>query len=247
VQRYFCMKVFQVFIWFCAFTITTQAQVDHSIWNGLLSKHVSAEGWVSYHGLKKDSVQLNQYLKLLSSNPPQEDWTANQKLAFWINAYNAFTVKLIVDNYPVSSIKDIKKGIPFVNSVWDNKFFEIGGAKMNLNEIEHSILRKQFDEPRIHFAIVCASKSCPKLRNEAFTAEKLEQQLQEQAIDFINDTSKNHFEEEEINISQIFNWFEKDFTKKMTLKEFLKAYSKHDFGLYAKVKYQAYDWSLNGE
>jgi hypothetical protein len=241
------MKVLFLTIWFYLSAVSAKAQIDHSIWNGLLAKHVSAEGWVTYHGLKNDSVQLNQYLNLLSSNPPKEDWTANQKLAYWINAYNAFTVKLIVDHYPVSSIKDIKKGIPFVNSVWDIKFFEIGGIKMDLNEIEHSILRKQFDEPRIHFAIVCASKSCPKLRNEAFTADKLEQQLREQAVDFINDPSKNHFEEEEINISQIFNWFEKDFTKKMTLKKFLKAYSKHDFGLYAKVKYQAYDWSLNGE
>lgn len=183
----------------------------------------------------------------LSQNAPNKTWPEEEKLAYWINAYNAFTIKLIIDNYPVKSIKDIKKGIPTINSVWDLKFFEIGGEKMDLNHIEHAILRKDFEEPRIHFAIVCASQSCPKLLNEAFTAEKLEAQLQQQAVDFVNDGSKNEFDKDEIRISQIFNWFKGDFTKGQTIQEYLKQFAKDDFKSDAKVKHLDYDWSLNGE
>ena len=224
-----------------------QSSSVHGSWTNLLQKHVDANGWVSYKDFLEDSLKLNDYLNLLSANPPSDKWTREEKLAYWINAYNAFTVKLITKHHPVSSIKDIKKGIPLINSVWDIKFFEIGGAKMNLNEIEHSILRKEFDEPRIHFSIVCASASCPKLRNEAFTAEKLEQQLESQAIDFINDRTKNEIEMEEIRISSIFKWFNGDFTKNGTIQEFIRPFSEQDFISSAKVKYLQYNWNLNGE
>jgi len=212
-----------------------------------LQKHVDANGWVSYKGFLEDSLKLQDYLNVLSANPPSDEWTREEKLAYWINAYNAFTVKLIINHHPVSSIKDIKKGIPLINSVWDIKFFEIGGNRMSLNEIEHSMLRKEFDEPRIHFSIVCASGSCPKLRNEAFTAEKLEQQLESQAIDFINDRTKNEIEMEEIRISSIFKWFNGDFTKNGTVQEFIRPFSEQDFISSAKVKYLQYNWNLNGE
>lgn len=237
---------FSIVLLVCLGALTSRAQVDHSNWGELLGKHVGADGRVSYSGFAEDSAGLNHYLIELTSNPPSEAWSQEEKLAYWINAYNAFTVKLVVEHFPVSSIKDIKKGIPFVSSVWDINFIIIGDKKLSLNDIEHKILRKDFDEPRIHFAIVCASKSCPELRNEAYTADKLEQQLEGQAIDFINDDSKNHIEEEEIQISSIFKWFEKDFTKTITLREFIQKYSKRDFGSYAKVKFKEYDWSLNG-
>ena len=219
---------------------------SHQIWTDLLTTHVGSDGWVSYQGFIADSVKLNQYLKILSKCAPNANWTEGERLAFWINAYNAFTIKLIVDHYPVSSIKDIKKGIPFINSVWDIDFFKIGGREMDLNEIEHSILRKEFDEPRIHFAIVCASKSCPKLRNEAYTAKSLDQQLEEQTVDFIN-SDRNLLGGEKIKLSLIFNWFKKDFTKHRTLKEFLKLYAKGGVNEKAKIKYLEYDWSLNGK
>lgn len=242
------MKQFILSILFSVLaTIATVAQQPHAIWTRLLQGHVAADGIVSYQGFLNDSTELNDYLAWLSSNRPVAESSDEEKLAYWINAYNAFTVKLIVDHYPVQSIKDIKKGVPFVSSVWDIKFFEVGGEKMSLNMIEHSILRKEFNEPRIHFAIVCASKSCPKLRTEAYAAEKLEQQLTEQAVDFINDESKNYLEEEEIRVSPIFKWFQKDFTHEMSLKAYIRQYAKHDFGLYAKVKFMDYDWSLNGE
>ena len=219
---------------------------DHAVWDELLNAHVDT-GWVNYKGFLQDSTKLNSYLETLSNCAPSISWSKSEKLAFWINAYNAFTVKLVVDHYPVESIKDIKKGVPFINSVWDIKFFEIGGREMDLNQIEHSILRKEFDEPRIHFAIVCASKSCPELLNNAYTAEKLQQQLQQQAVEFINDESKNRFQENKIYLSPIFKWFKGDFTKQSTLKDFVSNYAIKGFSKDVSVSYTEYDWSLNGE
>lgn len=220
---------------------------DHSPWTELLAAHVDSTGWVNYKGFVQDSTKLNKYLASLSKCPPSVEWKEEEKLAYWINVYNAFTVKLIVDHYPVASIKDIKKGIPFVNSVWEMDFFKIGGRDYNLSTVEHDILRKRFDEPHIHFAIVCASKSCPSLLNEAYEPEKLEEQLTAQTRNFIDDNSKNEIEVEQIRISSIFKWFKKDFTKNGTIQEFIRPYSKRDFVSSAKVKYLDYDWSLNGE
>ena len=220
--------------------------VDHTAWSELLQQHVDAAGLVSYKGFQSDSVKLNAYLFELSRCPPAKTWSTEEQLAYWINAYNAFTVKLILDHYPLESIKDIKRGIPFINSVWDIDFFEIGGQKMDLNEIEHAILRKQFNEPRIHFAIVCASKSCPRLLNTAYTAEKLEAQLQAQAVEFINDPFKNRVQEKHLQLSPIFRWFKGDFTNGMTIQEYVLKYSKFRFDKDADVSYMDYDWSLNG-
>lgn len=241
------MKFFLSLFSFLVLCGLTMAQPSHSVWNDLLGKHVSANGWVSYRGFVEDSTKLNSYLSELSENPPAKEWSENAKLAYWINAYNAFTVKLIIDHYPTASIKDIKNGIPFVNSVWDLKFFKIGGKEMDLNEIEHAILRKQFEEPRIHFAIVCASKSCPKLLNEAYTAERLEQQLEQQTVEFINDTTKNRVSKEKAELSQIFNWFKGDFTRDMKLQEFIAKYALNEMSSGAKISFMDYDWSLNGE
>jgi hypothetical protein len=220
---------------------------DHTSWSALLQKHVDENGWVSYQGFIQDSTNLNHYLAQLSVCGPAENWSEAEKLAYWINAYNAFTVKLIVDHYPLQSIKDIKQGIPFINSVWEMDFFEIAGEGFDLSKIEHAILRKQFDEPRIHFAIVCASKSCPKLLNVAYTAKELEQQLHQQTVEFINDDKRNQLEEDELRISSIFKWFKKDFTKNGTLVEYLSKYSEKAVSSRAKVSYLSYDWSLNGK
>src|SRR5690606_7886580 len=126
-------------------------------------KHVAPNGLVNYNGFKQDKQQLDLYLKLLQAGVPDPDkWSKEEQLAYWINAYNAFTIKLIIDNYPLKSIKDLNStiAIPTINSIWDDKFFSLGGQKFSLNMIEHGILRKDFDEPRIHFAINCASISC---------------------------------------------------------------------------------------
>lgn len=223
---------------------------SHEGWNKLLQKHVNSKGQVNYEGFKADHVQLKAYLDLLSSHAPDDaTWSKNQKLAYWINAYNAFTIELILRHYPLESIKDIgsKIQVPFVNSPWDIKFIEIAGEKYHLNNIEHNILRKLFDEPRIHFAIVCASISCPNLRNEAYTADKVQDQLQADAVRFINDSSKNKLGADAIEISELFSWFKGDFTKKGSLIGFLNQYSEFNINENAKISHLDYNWGLNNQ
>ncbi len=222
--------------------------VSHQVFDELLKKHVSKDGKVNYRGFIQEKERLEKYLKLLSENPPDRvTWTKNQQLAYWINAYNAFTIQLIMDNYPVKSIQDLhpKLKIPMVNTVWHVKFFSIGGKETSLDEIEHQILRKEFNEPRIHFAINCASFSCPPLLNEAYTSEKLEMQLENAARRFINDAKRNKLGKESIQISWIFSWFKSDFTKNTTLIEFLNKYADSPIDANAKISYLKYDWSLN--
>lgn len=220
---------------------------SHALWDTLLTRHVSTRGMVDYHGIITDSSTLNLYLEELSGHPPNSKWSPQEQLAYWINAYNAFTIKLIVDHYPVKSIRDLHPTlyVPLVNTVWHIKFFKIGGVDFNLDEIEHGILRKTFDEPRIHFAIVCASHSCPPLRNEAYLPHKIDAQLDDQAKIFINDTARNKLAPDRIEISQIFNWFKGDFTKKSTLIEFLNRYAAVPVQSNASIHYLDYDWNLN--
>lgn len=212
-------------------------KIDHEQWNDLLKKHVSANGNVDYKGFKKDTKQLQSYLTELSQNTPQKSWSKNAVLAYWINAYNAYTVKLILDNYPVKSIKDI-------NDPWGKKFFTLGITKYSLEQIEHEILRKM-SEPRIHFAINCASFSCPNLLDEAYTEAKIEKQLDNSAKAFVNDKSKNSLATDKVEISEIFNWFSGDFKTKGSLIDYLNQYSAVKINKNAKVKFKTYNWSLN--
>ncbi len=219
--------------------------ISHATWDSLLQKHV-VDGHVNYQGFQADSLSFYHYINLLSANHPNEKhWAEKERLAYWINAYNAFTIQLVIENYPVKGIKEIKKGIPFVSSVWDIKFIEIENQTYDLNNIEHTILRKHFEEPRIHFAIVCASISCPELLNEAYVAERIDHQLNNQAIQFINDTSRNKITKEAISISKIFSWFKGDFTKKESLIDFLNRYSKTKINANADISHLSYDWNLN--
>lgn len=221
---------------------------SHQIWDQLVKAHVKSNGMVDYKGFIREKAKLESYLKLLSDNAPdRKTWSKNQQLAYWINAYNAFTVKLIVDNYPTKSIRDLgpKLKIPLIKDVWHYKFFKIGGVESSLDEIEHSILRKEFDEPRIHFAINCASVSCPPLLNEAFVSEKLESQLQKVAVTFINDPNRNKITTDAVQISSIFSWFQGDFTKKGSLIDFLNLYSKVKIKPNAKISHLDYNWALN--
>jgi hypothetical protein len=221
---------------------------SHEIWDGLLKKHVEPTGMVDYKGFISDSIQLNAYLDILSEGSPDpKSYSREARLAYWINAYNAFTVKLIVDNYPLESIKDLNPtvAIPMVSTIWNKKFFSIGGEKMSLDNIEHDILRKEFNEPRIHFAINCASISCPPLRSEAYLAERLEQQLEEQASMFINDPERNVLTPDNPEISKIFSWFSGDFKKNQSLIEFLNKYANTKINEDADIDYMDYDWRLN--
>lgn len=223
-----------------AFSI--KAQPSHQSWDELLKKHVSEAGNVNYEGFKNDRARLNSYLESLEKNPPADSWSKAEKMAYWINAYNAYTIALILDHYPVKSINDISKD---GKKPWDIPFIKIGGKTYTLNNIEHDILRKKYSDPRIHFAVNCASYSCPPLMNKAFTAASLEVNLDKLAKAFINDPGRNKITANSIQVSQIFNWFSEDFTKNGTLIDYLNRYSNTRISPGAKVSYLEYNWSLN--
>ena len=220
---------------------------SHQVWTLLLQKHVDENGMVDYKAFLKDRGQLKSYLQLLEENPPSEQWSDAEKLAYWINAYNAYTIDLVLEHYPVKSIKDIGSviQIPFVNSPWDVKFIGIGGKEYDLNNIEHNIIREEFEEPRIHFALVCAAISCPKLRREAYTAEELEDQLKEQTEDFLANPKRNKIEPNEVALSKLFDWYQGDFTEEGSLIDFLNQYSPVQIKEGAGIEYMEYNWSLN--
>jgi len=217
------------------------------MYNVLLNKHVSEKGNVNYKGFIEDREPFEEYLDLLAEMPPSDSWSEDEKLAYWINAYNAFTIKLIIEHYPIESIEELHPTlyIPGVRSVWHKKFFSIGGVEMNLNDIEHEILRKQFEELRIHFAIVCASKSCPKLLNEAYVADKLEEQLTAQVKGFLADDFRNKISTDKVELSKIFSWFKEDFTKDGSLIDFVDQYTEIQINEDADISYLKYDWGLN--
>ncbi|MFK7905591.1 MAG: DUF547 domain-containing protein [Chitinophagales bacterium] len=222
--------------------------ITHEIWDSLLKKHITDEGLVNYKGFQEDRKKLDTYLQKLSVHHPNDkNWSQKEQLVYWMNAYNAFTIQLILDHYPLESIKDVVSGpsIAFISSPWDIKFIDIEGAKYDLGNIEHNFLRKRFEEPRIHFGINCASISCPNLPQFAFTVEKVDEQLDELARLFINDSSKNKINADKIEISKIFNWFGGDFKTNGTLIEYLNQYSKTKINTDAKVSHLDYDWNLN--
>ncbi len=210
---------------------------NHQSWDNLLQKHVSDQGTVNYNGLKKDFKILKTYLISLTKNTPKEDWPKSDQLAYWMNAYNAFTIKLIIDNYPIKSIKEIK-------DPWDFRFIKLEKKWYTLNDIEHRILRKMKD-PRIHFGINCASLSCPKLLNKAFTSHNVNQELEKLTSDFINDPRQNLITKNTIQLSKLFTWFAKDFKTKGSLISFLNQYSKITIDETAKKSFKKYDWRLN--
>lgn len=210
---------------------------SHQQWSTLLQKNVNTNGDVNYKAFVNDKKELEAYLTLLQKNAPAKNWSKNDKLAYYINLYNAGTVKLIIDNYPTKSIKDIK-------SPWDKDVVAIGNKMYSLGYVEHKVLRKM-NEPRIHFAINCASYSCPKLVNKAFLAATMDAQLETAAVDFIADKKRNVISANKIELSEIFKWFKSDFTENTTLIGFINKYSETQVSDDAKVKYIDYNWSLN--
>ena len=210
---------------------------DHSGFDALLQKNVSPQGKVNYKAFKKDRTVLRMYLFALGKYTPNKMWSKQEKLAYWINAYNAMTIDLIIRNQPLNSIKDI-------DDPWKQSLWKLGGLMYSLDKIEHQILRKMGD-PRIHFAINCASYSCPTLLNEAYTAAKIEGQLKSAARRFINDTQRNTITSKAITISKIFKWFSRDFKKKQTLIDFLNTYADSTINKNATINYMDYNWQLN--
>ena len=213
--------------------------VDHSTFDKLLKAHVSSTGVVDYAGFKSDASKLDSYIATLNENPIQSNWSKDEQLAYWINAYNAHTIKLILDNYPVKSIKDINGGKP-----WDKQWIKLGGKTYSLNNIENDIIRPTFNEPRIHFAVNCAAESCPPLHNGAWTASNLESNLELSTKKFINNSKYNQISASGASISSIFDWYGGDFGD---VKAFLNRYSNTKLDSSSKISYSDYNWNLNGK
>lgn len=251
--------------------LTAGAAFDHShaAWTALLQRHVvlvdgGKASQVDYAGFARDRAALQAYLASLSAVPQGEfdAWTRPQQLAFLINAYNAFTVELILTRYPeLASIRDL--GSLFSNP-WKQRFFTLLGEKRHLDWIEHEVIRRPgvYDEPRIHFAVNCASVGCPMLREEAFVAARLDAQLEGQTRRFLSDRSRNRYDPQagKLLVSQIFDWYGGDFAAGYrgitSLKQFLGMYAdlladaaadrdKVRQGR-AAVGFIDYDWALNG-
>ena len=213
-----------------------------SLFNDLLKAHVSKNGIVDYASF--NSQKLDTYLSYLEKTTPKVTWSENKQKAFWINAYNAYTIKKILENYPLKSIQDIKEN---GKTVWKIPFANVGRKMYTLDYIERKILLKNLLDPRIHVAVNCAANSCPKLSNIAFTEENIEATLEKLMKAFINDTTRNKVNNDKVQISSIFNWFEKDFTQKNTLISYLNKYSETKIKANSKISYLKYDWGLNGK
>ncbi len=242
---------------------------SHAAWDALLKRHVrlspgGTASTVRYAGIKTEQSQLESYLESLSAVAPQEyqQWTKGQQLAFLINAYNAFTVELILTRYPdLASIKDLGG---LLQSPWKKKFFTLLGVTRSLDEIEHEMIRAPgvFDDPRIHFAVVCASIGCPMLRNEAFTAERVESQLDDAERRFLSDRDRNRYDAGSgtLKVSKIFDWYRKDFEAGHKGTHSLKSFFAQHADLLAdqpnaqarlragdyRLDFLPYDWALNG-
>jgi hypothetical protein len=220
---------------------------DHDLFADLLAAHVR-EGRVDYAGFKADEAVLDRYLKTLAEADPQS-LPRNAQFAFYINAYNAWTVKLILGGWPgVKSIKDLGS---WFQSPWKKEIVHVGGRTISLDEVEHGILRPRFSDPRVHFAINCAAKSCPPLASEPYRAETLDAQLTRVTRAFLNRPGSYRLEPGRLWVNSIFKWFAEDFdhdpvgfTLKYAegeLKQRLAAERDR-----IAVGYLDYDWSLNG-
>lgn len=218
-----------------------QYKIDYSLWEILLSEHVSNKGLVDYKGFQKDKQKLYRFTEHLLQNTPQSSWSVNQKKAYLINAYNAFTIQLVIENYPVESIKDIGG---FLSNVFKYDFINFNGNLISLDDIEKGMLLPMGDE-RVHFAVNCASFSCPKLDDKPYLPENLDEHLNQSAENFLS-SERNVINENEVKLSKIFKWYKSDFEKDgKTLIDFINQYSKTKLKPDADIEYLDYNWNLN--
>lgn len=213
------------------------AQPDYKPWDIFLKKYVSAAGEVDYKSIKANKKELDGIIKTFSTTAAMSTWNKNDQLAFWINVYNAFTIDLIVNNYPIKSIQNLDGGKP-----WDVKRITIAGKKYSLNNIENDIIRPQFKDARIHFAVNCGAKSCPPLLNGAFFGKSLDAQLDAVTKKFINNPKYQSIAASKLTLSKIFDWYVTDFGDKIA---FLNKYSTIKVNKNSSVVFKDYDWTLN--
>ena len=237
---------------------------NHTAWDTLLKKHLrwlpdGKQSRANYKGFAADRAALKAVLDSLSAVPKAtfDGWSKSQQMAFLINAYNAFTVELILTRYP--DLKSIKELGSFIQSPWKKKFFTLLGEQRHLDWIEHEQLRPRYNEPRVHAAVNCASIGCPALRDEAFTATRLEAQLEDGMRRFLGDRTRNRIKGDKVEASSIFKWFREDFEQGHGgFKQVEDVFAKYaeqlsdqpaeQAALKAKalgVNHLDYDWSLN--
>lgn len=243
VFRHICFSIALAVVFSCQINIAAAQQFDHTHADyDLIVKNYVTNGKVAYKSLKKDSKPLTDYLDRLGAihETQFKGWRESERLAFLFNLYNASTLKLIVDNYPVKSIKDIGN---LLKGPWDQPVVNLWGKKITLNKLEHGILRKEYTEPRMHMALVCAAKGCPPLRGEAYTAEKLNGQLDDQSRIYLSSSAGLSINQAKgvVYISSIFKWYADDFR---SVPEFISRYASRPINK-LKIKYIDYDWSLN--
>lgn len=223
-------------------------ELAHARLEAVLKSRVS-EGRVDYAGLKSHPTELDRYLESLAQTDRAEfnAWPEADRLAFLINAYNAYTLRLIRDHYPLRSIRDIGN---LLKGPWDQPVVRIYGETLSLDALEHQVIRRDYREPRIHFALVCAAKGCPPLRAEAYVGARLETQLNDQTRAFLADSSKNRVEvaTKTVFLSPIFKWYQEDFDRHAG--SVLAALKPHWPELPAttdgfRIRYTEYDWTLN--
>jgi hypothetical protein len=228
---------------------------------------------VDYRGLKANSSELRRFVRALGSQGRAEydRWPEADRIAFWVNAYNGLTLKVIIDNYPIKAtfpakLYHPKNSIRQIKGVWDDIEFRVMGRDMTLEEIEHETLRKDFDEPMIHMALVCAAMGCPPLRNEPYEGARLEGQFADQAVAFLAHRKKFRIDRrrDEVHLSPIFKWFGEDFVGEYGTSMKFSGHSKEERAvlncisrhlsdadrLYLEtadydIEYLDYDWSLN--
>lgn len=223
---------------------TTPGKLDHKEWNDLLQKHVDQNGFVDYEGFKSDESMLDNYLSKIGKNAPGKLTKVNEQFAYYINLYNAATIKIMLENDIPASIKDIGST---VQPVWIQDFIEVDGSTYSLADIEKGVLQKMGD-PRIHFAINCASYSCPKLQNVAFTAGNVDELMAISAREFINSDKNNLADSSQPKLSRIFKWYEADFTATgKTVIEYINQYAVDEIEENASIEYLEYDWSRNSK
>lgn len=230
-------------------------KIDHAVWDGLLKKYVDVHGMVNYTAWKAESADiqtLDRYLADLSHSNGKG--TKDQQLAFWINAYNAVTIKGILREYPTSSIRNHTAKL-FGYNIWKNLRLVVGGKQISLDAMEHQVLRKM-GEPRIHFAIVCASIGCPRLLDEAYVPERLDEQLTLNSRAFFDDSTKFRYDavRKRFYLSPILQWFGDDFgdTGPAQLNAIAPYISDADAARGAtsgkgSMSFVDYDWGLNDQ
>jgi Protein of unknown function, DUF547 len=231
-----------------------RSQADFGVWDALLKQYVDRQGRVNYLAWKRDQPQtLERWLASIALPSLTLPVRPDEQLAFWINLYNAFTVAAVLERYPIASIRPKILGAPnWLGFLWFfyRPAYQVAGRRYSLSQIEHKILRDQLQEPRVHFAIVCASIGCPLLRNEAYQSDRIQHQLDDDTRRFINNPDKVRFNPEtgKLYCSQIFKWYRQDFLRVApSIPDYIRGYLKTDLPLSATtpITYLYYDWNLN--